>query len=87
VRDEEAIEDLTPEQLWAVWEQMRDFELSQGETPKYELNRQQAQQLFVVAMVSGGVSLAGLCVLGSAFFVRPAAAKKKKRGRPRQAAV
>lgn len=87
LHDEKAIDDLSPLQTWQLWVQMRDHQLSQEETPEYQLNRQRAQQLLIIASVSGGAAIVGLGLLLSAFLVRPKTAqpKRKRRRKPAKA--
>ena len=75
--EEEQIDESSPLQLWGLWQQLRDYQLSQTQTPQYQLNRQQAQQYLVTAMISGGLAATGLCTLVAAFFFRPKAKRRR----------
>jgi hypothetical protein len=84
-REEKAIDGMSPLQVWQIWVQMRDYRLSQDETPQYQLNRQRAQQLLIIASISGGAAIVGLGLLLSSFIVRPKTAPKRKRRKPAKA--
>jgi hypothetical protein len=85
--EEGEIDKMSPLDLWPIWQGMRSERLSRTDTPLYLANQQQAQQFLVLAIVSAGAAAVGLCVLVSAFFVRPrteAKGKPKKRPPPKK---
>ncbi|MEQ8788204.1 MAG: hypothetical protein RIC55_17985 [Pirellulaceae bacterium] len=68
--EEVKIDQMTPLEVWGIWQQVRDLRLQRLEIPQHEKNRRYAQNLFIFAMISVGVSVLGLGTMILSFFLR-----------------